>query len=149
VQHAYKADYDKIKTLEVQLTPGKILFIPAYWWYSIKYYDEATICTFKYRTYMNTVAILPQLFLYFLQRQNVKRTTVKRMEPTESSTGGGSGGGSGGDSNNHTHIASVAENKTNSDSVNTEIAVINALPDTLISNIEAPLTHQIDMQTVD
>ena len=143
VQHAYKADYDKIKTLEVQLTPGKILFIPAYWWYSIKYYDEATICTFKYRTYMNTVAILPQLFLYFLQRQNVKRTTVKRLESTESSTG------SSGDSNNHTNIASVAENKTNSDSVNTEIAVINALPDTLISNIEAPLTHQTDMQTLD
>jgi hypothetical protein len=111
---------------------------------------------------MNTVAILPQLFLYFLQRQNVKRTTVKRMEPTESSStggggggsgGGGSGGGSGSDYNNHTHIASVAENKPNINSINTEIADINALPDTLISNTdhvsEAPLTHQTDMQTVD
>ena len=84
VQHTYKADYDKIKTLEVVLTPGKIAFIPAYWWYSIKFYDGATICAFKYRTYMNTVAILPHLFLHFLQRQNVKRATVKRLDTTTS-----------------------------------------------------------------
>ena len=82
VQHAYKADYDKIKTLEVELVPGKIVFIPAYWWYSIKFYDGATVCAFKYRTYMNTIAILPHLFLYFLQRQNVKRATVKRLDAT-------------------------------------------------------------------
>lgn len=82
VQHMYKADYDKIKTLEVVLTPGKIVFIPAYWWYSIKFYDGATICAFKYRTYMNTVAILPHLFLHFLQRQNVKRATAKRFDTT-------------------------------------------------------------------
>lgn len=82
VQHAYKADYDKIKTLEVELVPGKIVFIPAYWWYSIKFYDGATVCAFKYRTYMNTIAILPHLFLHFLQRQNVKRSTVKRLDAT-------------------------------------------------------------------
>lgn len=80
VQHAYKADYDKVKTLEVELVPGKIVFIPAYWWYSITFYDGATVCAFKYRTYMNTISILPHLFLHFLQRQNVKRTTVKRLD---------------------------------------------------------------------
>jgi hypothetical protein len=134
VQHAYKADYDKIKTLEVELTPGKILFIPAYWWYSIKYYDDATICTFKYRTYMNTVAILPQLFLYFLQRQNVKRTTVKRMDSA---------------------LFTNATNATNA--INTELADINALPDTIISNTTTTTTefeppqslNQTNMQIVD
>ena len=84
VQHAYKADFDKIKTLEVGLVPGKIVFIPAYWWYSIKFYDGATVCAFKYRTYMNTISILPHLFLHFLQRQNVKRATVKRLDATVS-----------------------------------------------------------------
>lgn len=78
VQPIYKSDYAKIKTLEVELVPGKIIFIPAYWWYSIKYVNDAVICSFKYRTYMNTVAILPSLFLHFLQKQNVKRTTVKQ-----------------------------------------------------------------------
>ena len=137
VQHAYKADYDKIKTLEVQLMPGKILFIPAYWWYSIKYYDEATICTFKYRTYMNTVAILPQLFLYFLQRQNVKRSTVKRLDST---------------------VFGVDANPTNATNAsNTELTDINSLPDTIISNtiittsdFEPPQSlNQTNMQTVD
>ena len=80
VQENYKADYAKIKTLEVEVVPGKIIFIPAYWWYSIKYLNEATLCCFRYRTYMNTVAILPSLFLHFLQRQNVKRTTVKQVD---------------------------------------------------------------------
>jgi len=78
VQPIYKTDYAKIKTLEVELVPGKIIFIPAYWWYSIKYVNDAVICSFKYRTYMNTVAILPSLFLHFLQKQNVKRSTVKK-----------------------------------------------------------------------
>ena len=78
VQPIYKTDYAKIKTLEVELVPGKIIFIPAYWWYSIKYINDAVICSFKYRTYMNTVAILPSLFLHFLQKQNVKRSTVKK-----------------------------------------------------------------------
>jgi hypothetical protein len=78
VQPIYKTDYAKIKTLEVELVPGKIIFIPAYWWYSIKYVNDAVICSFKYRTYMNTVAILPSLFLHFLQKQNVKRSTVKQ-----------------------------------------------------------------------
>lgn len=79
VQQMYKSDYAKIKTLEVDLVPGKIAFIPAYWWYSIKYLNDAVICSFKYRTYMNTIAILPSLFLHFLQKQNVKRSTVKQV----------------------------------------------------------------------
>jgi hypothetical protein len=79
-QPKYTADFDKIKCLEFTLTQGKTLFIPAYWWYSIKFYDGATVCAFKYRTYMNTISILPHLFLHFLQRQNVKRATVKRLD---------------------------------------------------------------------
>ena len=82
VQPIYKTDYAKIKTLEVELVPGKIIFIPAYWWYSIKYVNDAVICSFKYRTYMNTVAILPSLCLHFLQKQNVKRSTVKQATTT-------------------------------------------------------------------
>ena len=112
VQHMYKADYDKIKTLDVVLTPGKIIFIPAYWWYSIKFYDGATICAFKYRTYMNTVAILPHIFLHFLQRQNVKRSTVKRLDADNASTTSRSasaiGTGTGtGETNEYSKIAST------------------------------------------
>lgn len=80
VQNEYKPDFDKIKTLEVEISPGKMIFIPAFWWYSIKFLEPNTsICTFKYRTYMNTIAIAPKLVMHFLQRQNVKREVVKKV----------------------------------------------------------------------
>lgn len=76
VQPTYQADFDKVKCLEMTLKKGQIIFIPAYWWYSMHFLKETTLCAFKYRTYMNNVAILPQLALWFLQRQNVKRNMV-------------------------------------------------------------------------
>lgn len=80
IQRQYKADFDKMKTLEIELTPGKIIYIPAYWWYSIKFMQPLTsVCVFKYRTYMNTVAILPKLCMKTLQRQNTKREIVKKV----------------------------------------------------------------------
>ncbi len=80
IQRQYKADFDKIKTLEIELTPGKIIYIPAYWWYSMKFMEPMTsVCVFKYRTYMNTVAILPKLCMKTLQRQNTKREIVKKV----------------------------------------------------------------------
>jgi len=80
IQRQYKADFDKIKMLEIELIPGKIVYIPAYWWYSIKFMEPlTTICMFKYRTYMNTIAILPKLCMKTLQRQNTKREIVKKV----------------------------------------------------------------------
>ena len=79
VQPMYRADFDKVKCLEVTLTKGQIIFIPAYWWYSMHFLKETTLCAFKYRTYMNNVAILPQLAMRFLQRQNVKRNVVQNV----------------------------------------------------------------------
>lgn len=80
VQKQYKADFNKIKCLEINVVKGQIVYLPAFWWYSIEFQDEATsICSFKYKTYMNNVAILPQLCMRFLQSQNVKRNTIKKV----------------------------------------------------------------------
>ena len=84
VQDQYKKDFDKIKCLELTLEPGKILFIPAYWWYSLKLEDnKTTIISFKYRTYMNTVAILPSIFISFLQKQNIKNNIIEKINTIE------------------------------------------------------------------
>jgi hypothetical protein len=80
VQAKYKADFDKVKCLDVTVKKGQILFLPAYWWYSIAFGKETSICTFNYKTYMNTVAVLPQLLMKLLQTQNVKRNNVKQVE---------------------------------------------------------------------
>jgi hypothetical protein len=83
-QAKYKADFDKMKCLEFTLTPGKTLFLPAYWWYSIKFINSSTsISCFRYRTYMNNVAVLPYIGLHALQIQNVKRNVAKKVSINE------------------------------------------------------------------
>jgi len=79
-QKQYAVDFDKIKCLEITLTPGKTLHIPAYWWHSIKFSKDSSISCFRYRTYMNNIAITPHIAMYALQIQNVKRDTVKKMD---------------------------------------------------------------------
>ena len=83
VQQEYKADFDKIKVLDVTLNKGEIIFIPAYWWYSIEYEKLSSVCTFKYRTFMNVLAISPELVLTMLQGQNIKRDIVKKVDSVE------------------------------------------------------------------
>lgn len=81
VQAEYRADFDKIKTMDVELRAGQIIYIPAYWWCSIQFPETmpgATICCFKYRTYMNTVSVLDKLCMWLLQQQNVKRDTIEK-----------------------------------------------------------------------
>jgi hypothetical protein len=79
-QPKFSADFDKIKCLEFTLLPGKTLYIPAYWWYSISFNSNTSISCFNYRTYMNNLAILPYVCLHALQIQNVKRDTVKKVD---------------------------------------------------------------------
>jgi len=84
-QPKYSVEFDKVKCLEFTLMPGKTLYIPAYWWYSIRLNTNNTsISCFKYRTYMNNLAITPYLFIYALQIQNVKRDTTKKVIIDES-----------------------------------------------------------------
>lgn len=75
----HKQNIAKIKTLEIKLTPGQIIFIPAYWWHSFKFSEKSSMSVFKYRTYMNTLAILPDISRHLLQGQNIKRDIVKKL----------------------------------------------------------------------
>ena len=79
-QSKFKADFDKIKCLEIVLTPGRFLFIPAYWWYSFKFAENTSVSCFRYRTYMNNIAISPTIFMYALQNQNVERKIAKKID---------------------------------------------------------------------
>ena len=86
-QQKYKGDFDKMKCLEFTLLPGKTLFIPAFWWYSIKFNKNTSISCFRYRTYMNNLAISPYIGMYALQMQNVKRNTAKKHSIHELNVG--------------------------------------------------------------
>jgi hypothetical protein len=63
---------DKVKFLEITIPKGKMIFIPSYWWYSLKFEKEACVCSFKYKTIMNIIATLPDICIGVLQRQNTK-----------------------------------------------------------------------------
>jgi hypothetical protein len=84
VQAEYRADFDKIKTMDVELRAGQIIYIPAYWWCSMQFPNNnnapasTTVCCFKYRTYMNTVSIMDKLCMWLLQQQNVKRDVIEK-----------------------------------------------------------------------
>ena len=76
-QAKYKADFERAKFAEFVLTPGKMLFLPANWWYSIQFLDSGTsVSSFRYRTYMNNLAISPYICLHLLQLQNIKRVST-------------------------------------------------------------------------
>lgn len=84
VQTQYRADFDKLRTVDVTLIPGQMIHIPAYWWYSIKFVKSNTsLCVFKYKTYMNTLSISNHLVMSLLQRQNTKRVIAKKMKIME------------------------------------------------------------------
>ena len=84
VQDEYRADFNKLRTIDVTLMSGQMIHIPAYWWYSIKFVkSNTTICVFKYKTYMNTLAISNHLAMRLLQGQNTKRVVASKMNIVE------------------------------------------------------------------
>ena len=83
VKEEYKPDFDKIKCLEIILKKGQLFYLPAYWWYSIEFsnsLEKTSICSFKYRTYMNIISIFDKLFIHFLQSQNIKRKNINLLK---------------------------------------------------------------------
>lgn len=80
-QRKYFHEMDKIKFLEFDVLAGHAVFIPGYWWYSIKYTEEPTlVTTFTYNNIMNCLANVPNWFLYYLQQSNTKTKVVKTLD---------------------------------------------------------------------
>jgi hypothetical protein len=130
-QAKYKADFDKIKCLEIVLTPGKLLYIPAYWWYSFKFDENTSVSCFKYRTYMNNIAISPKIFMYALQNQNVERKIVKKLDIRETT-------------NNTTTDTTSLDELTNGND-NNDNNDNNDIPQILIPNKEENIFSHLDL----
>ena len=85
-QKKYKTDVSKLKFLEFDVMPGFMLYIPPYWWYSIKFSDgqETIVSGFTYNTMMNCITNIPNWALYYLQQHNTKTRIAKTIpiEPT-------------------------------------------------------------------
>lgn len=73
VQEEYAGDFDKLKCLELTIQKGQLLFIPAYWWYSIEFGENNVLCSFKYDSFMSLLSTIHHHGKRFLQAQNVKK----------------------------------------------------------------------------
>jgi hypothetical protein len=71
----------KVKCMEIRVQPGQLLFIPAYWWHSIRLEKDACVCSIQYKTIMNIIATLPDIAMGVLQRQNTKNKVLPTYSP--------------------------------------------------------------------
>jgi len=81
-QPQYKNDMDKIKFLEFDVNPGYMVYIPPFWFYSIKFSSNSDnlVCGFTYNSIMNCIANIPNYFLYFIQQNNIKKKVMRTLD---------------------------------------------------------------------
>jgi len=70
-----------VKWLDFDVVEGYMLFVPAYWWYSIKFASaDVKVIAIQYKTVMNLCAHLPDICRYYLQFHNTKKVPAKKIE---------------------------------------------------------------------
>lgn len=81
-QSEYLDSMEKIMFLEFQIPVGFALYIPPYWWYSIKYAGDTKhlTCNFTYNSFVNSIINVPNYAKYFVQQQNVTKKNVKTLD---------------------------------------------------------------------
>ena len=84
-QKEYLNDMDKLKFLDFEVVAGHVLYIPPFWWYSIKFTtnDTQVICI-HYQTIMNILSNMPDICRYYLQFHNTKVKISRTLDiPSE------------------------------------------------------------------
>tara|TARA_Y100000389_G_scaffold64346_1_gene60402 strand:- start:1909 stop:2787 length:879 start_codon:yes stop_codon:yes gene_type:complete len=71
-------EYNKIKFMKIVLNKGDLLYIPSYWFYSLKLMTpQSNVINFKYTTYLSNISILPTIIQSYLQNKNIKNNFLK------------------------------------------------------------------------
>jgi len=78
-------DGSPLQFVEAEAHAGQIIYLPPYWWFSIRYMGEEPtyVCVQTYHSLMNWVAHAPDLALSLLQRQNITKTYKKAPAPLQ------------------------------------------------------------------
>ena len=76
----YTQDIEKIKFLEFDVLEGFVLYVPPYWWYSIKYSSADTLVLgATYNTIPRIVANSWDIIQYYLQQDNTTTKVTKTV----------------------------------------------------------------------
>ena len=60
-------DLNKIKFVEFDVNTGYVLYIPPYWWYSIKLHKDAEVVSVSYQTLVNVMSNISDISQYYLR----------------------------------------------------------------------------------
>jgi hypothetical protein len=60
-------DLNKIKFVEFDVHTGYVLYIPPYWWYSIKLHQDAEVVSVSYQTLVNVMSNISDISQYYLR----------------------------------------------------------------------------------
>jgi hypothetical protein len=80
-KNVWKSNIENVTFLEFDLLEGQVLYVPPYWWYSIKFSntDDNVLCSCTYHSFINMVAHSPELIKYYIHQQNREKTHLKTM----------------------------------------------------------------------
>ena len=81
VYQEYSADLENVQFIEFSLPVNHILYVPKYWWYSVKILEQDTqILEYNYSTIMNRLAHVQDLGKWYLQNQNITNSFTKSID---------------------------------------------------------------------
>lgn len=76
----WEEEHSNIKYIDFYLNKGSYLYIPAFWFYSIKYKESCELFVLKYQTPVNILINLPKYILTYLQNDNTTLNVFKKIE---------------------------------------------------------------------
>ena len=83
-QEKYLNDLENLKCLEFEVSAGFLLYIPPYWFYSIKYSKSENgltqIFEWTYNSIMNVASNLPDWTKFYLQQWNTEKKILKKLK---------------------------------------------------------------------
>ena len=66
----------KIKTVHTQLAAGQVLYVPPYWFYSVRFISISSVCRISYTTYIN---VLANIYDIVIQKYRQLRYRVEKF----------------------------------------------------------------------
>lgn len=80
-QKQYANELDKLHCLDFDVYPGYVLYVPPYWWYSVRFSTDTTtsVAGFTYNTAMEVLSNAKDWGMYFLQQSNITRKVAKTI----------------------------------------------------------------------
>ncbi len=78
-QSQYVSDMERLRCIDIEVSAGTVLYIPPYWWYSLKFSSDTNTIVggFVYNTVINALANIPDWSMYFLQQNNITRKIAR------------------------------------------------------------------------